>query len=62
MEQDTAVDVDCRQNVSKRIYHSVSVVLQWNCTPLLTLTEDMMLAARYITVLLLFNSGTEHRC
>jgi len=28
---------------------------------LLTLTEDMMLAAGYITVLLLSNSGTEHR-
>ena len=62
MELDTVVDVDGRKDVSSTIYHSVYVVLEWNWTPLLILTEDRMLAAQYISVIMLLNSGTVHRC
>ena len=60
MELDTVVDVDGRKDVSSTIYHSVYVVLEWNWTPLLILTEDRMLAAQYISVIMLLNSGTVH--
>jgi hypothetical protein len=50
----------------KQLYNNASdcpsEVYQWNWTPLLMLTLDRTLATRYITVFMLFNSGTVHRC
>ena len=50
MQLDTFVDVDCGQNISRTIYHIVSVVYQWNWTPLLMLTEDGMLSALFSSI------------
>jgi len=45
VELDTAVDVDCRQNVSNTIYQCLCCLIVELYTVVDILTEDMMLAA-----------------